>query len=31
MSILILLFVAIVYADIADTKEFKDYVKNLEE
>lgn len=31
MGILILLFVAIVYADITDTKEFKDYVKNLEE
>lgn len=31
MSILFLLFVAILYADVRDTKEFKEYLKNIEE
>lgn len=31
MSILLLLFVVILYADARDTKEFKEFVKNIEE
>jgi hypothetical protein len=31
MSILLLLFVIILYADARNTKEFKEFVKNIEE
>jgi hypothetical protein len=31
MSVLILLLVGVLYADIRNTKEFKEYVKNIEE
>lgn len=31
MTMMILLFVAIIYADIRNTEEFKEYVKNIEE
>jgi hypothetical protein len=31
MTIMFLLFVAIIYADIRNTEKFKEYVKNIEE
>lgn len=31
MALLLLLYVVILYADVMDTKEFKEFVKNIEE